>query len=376
MKLTIQVPGPLVISGEWTLLDPDRSMLVAGFDRYTYCEFEATDAIVINMPDLKLNNIHAEYKDGHFNWLDLPEERTRDGAVVKLAVETALQFLAEDSKPAPNFSMLTDTIEHTLTLTDGAIGKIGHETPAAVIVSIMAAFLKFSGYDLADDKTLDTIFKLATLTYAMYTNHTITGYETAASTFGGLLRYTPFDRAWLKAKIEAHSPLKTILAETWPLLKIEKIKFPSTFQITAAWFGNELQTVDAQAKIAAFKTAQPDIYAQLSAMIFATTEKIQQALLEEHQTYMLQLVEANQIALTKLAELAGFAIDIPKVKALTDIARKHNGAAKIAGGTKLNCGIAICFDPFVKEDIEWEWEEAGLYPLDVFISSKGASIWY
>lgn len=377
MKLTIQAPGKLMLSGEWSVLEPGHVCLVGGFDRYVYCEFEEDDKITLNFPDLKLNNLEAVYEGEKIKITsELSEVDRARTLLATTAIETALHFLESLERETPNFNLLTDSVEHGLTLKDGSVAKTGLGTSAAVTVSIIGAFLKNLGFDLAGKETQDLIFKLSAMSHYVAQGKMGSGFDIAACTYGGALRYTRFDADWLKSTLDSGKSMAEIANLEWPGLKIEPLTLPKNMHITAAFCGVSASTKVLIPQINAFKTASPEAYKELIEMMHQTTQKLIAAIESNQPDFIVSLFEANRMVLQQLGELSGVALETPELKKMLDLAVEQGAAAKFSGAGGGDSVFAVCFDQFIKEDIEWAWEEAGFYPLDVFVSSKGVSVWY
>ncbi|HNT29900.1 MAG TPA: phosphomevalonate kinase [bacterium] len=377
MKLTIQAPGKLILSGEWAVLEPGHPALVAAFDRYVYCDYEDSEQTIINLPDLQMNNLSGTYTDKHFSFTPaLPEEQAQKAEIARQAIEAALRYLEEDGKAYKPFTISTDTIEHAITLTDGSQAKVGLGSSAGVTVTIIGTLLKVNGYDLARRATLDVIFKLAAVAHYQAQGNVGSGTDLAACTYGGVNSYTRFDPHWLIEQVDQQKPLKELCAETWPGLAVEKVTLPKEMLLFAAYSGKPASTPDMIKTMEAYKQANTSAYNELMGMISQTTTTLLAAIKDEHQTHVLNLLEANRLVLGKLGALASVPIETPELAKMAEIAKQHNGGAKLSGAGGGDCCIGIAFDQFQKEDIEWAWEEAGFYPLDVFISERGVSVWY
>ncbi len=377
MKLTVQAPGKLMISGEWSVLENGNSSIVAAFDRYVYCDYEDSEEMLLNCPDIKLTNIHGIFQDGTFTFKEvLNEEDKAKAEISRRAIETVLRYLTEDGKDIKGFSISTDSIEHTITIADGTQQKTGLGTSAAITAALIGTLLKVHGYDLAKPDTTMLIFKLAAISHYLAQGSSGSGFDIAACAFGGVQRYQRFDAAWLSGQIAEKKPLKDVAAADWPGLSIEKVTLPPDMQLFAGWAGKPASTVDLIQKIQKFKDRDPGSYGDMMSMLKQTTETLLEAIKTANQAHILNCIEANRLCLKQLGDLSSVSIETPELAKLADIAKQHQGAGKLSGAGGGDCGIAACFDQFVKEDIEWAWEEAGLYPLDVFVSERGVSVWY
>jgi len=377
MKLTVQAPGKLLISGEWSVLDLGYPALVAAFDRYVYCDYEDSEEILLNCPDIKLLNLHGGYSNHIFSFGEsLSEEDKAKAEIPRRAIEVALNYLSEDGKDTKGFSISTDSIEHTITIADGSQQKTGLGTSAAVTVALIGTLLKVNGYDLARRETIMLVFKLAAIAHYLAQGMIGSGFDIAACAFGGVHLYQRFDAAWLSGEIKQNKPLKATVTADWPGLVIDKVTLPPDMQLFAGWAGKSASTVDLVQQMQEFRTRDSASYTDLMAMLKQTTLTLLDALKSANQAHILNCIEASRLCLKKLGDLSGIVLETPELQKLADIAKQHNGAGKLSGAGGGDCGIAVCFDQFVKEDIEWAWEEAGLYPLDVFVSERGVSVWY
>jgi len=378
MKQTIQVPGKLFLSGEWSVLDPGHSALVGAFDRYVYCELEAADTMRLQLPDFKLQDLAGTYADRRFQLTtELDETGQKQTAIVRHAVETALQFLEEMDQLPEGFNLLTDAVEHSLTLRNGTSAKVGLGSSAAITVGVVGSFLKQAGFDLGLQDTKDVIFKLAAIAHYRAQGKVGSGGDIAACTYGGVVHYQRFDPALLQGKLPSPTtPLIPLLEQEWSGLKIAPVLLPKELQLTAGFSGTSSSTTELIGKVNHYKQSQKDAFQELMEMIGETTTKLLEVLQEGKIDFVLNLIEANQLCLKTLGDNAGVALETPAIAEMVEIAKKHEGAAKLSGAGGGDSVIAATTDQFLREDIEWAWEEAGYYPLDVFVAKQGVSLWF
>ena len=76
--------------------------------------------------------------------------------------------------------------------------KAGFGSSAAVVVAAIASVLDFHGYKAGKDE----IFKLATIAHYSAQGKIGSGFDVAASVYGGVFVYSRFDPEWLVKRME------------------------------------------------------------------------------------------------------------------------------------------------------------------------------
>lgn len=383
MKVTVQAPGTIILAGEMAVNELQYRGLALAVDRYVYCDFEHLENFSISLPDLGISKVTASYEGGVFSLLEgfsvdeSLEKKQRDQAqLARATLETVLLFLESQGHRIEPFSLATDTIEHNITLKDGSQQKLGLATSAALTVSIIGTLLKVYAYDIYENDTKWIIYKLAILSHFRGHIPIRSGLDVASCTFGKIIDYQRYDRQWVQSQLDNNVSLAQIVEMNWPNVSIDDFDIPAEIQFTAAWCGSKLNPHMVREKVRQFRDQDPQTFEQFVNMIGEATLKTKQAVVDNHHSYLINLVEASNLLFHNMAEAFGLDINSQKHKECHQIAKKHEGASKPCGLFHGDISVAVCFDQFIKEDIEWEWEEAGLYPLDVFVASKGVSVWY
>lgn len=373
----MQAPGALTLAGELAVNEREHYGLGVAIDRYVYCDYEDTSAFMVNLPDLNISKLNAEYHQGQFQFSGKMDEKVlQETELTRVTVETTLQFLEAIGKNIRPFAIATDTIEHNITLKSGKSQSVGLGTSAALATCIIGVLLKAYDFDLTKKETQQQIYKLAVVSHYRGNVALRSGLDIACSIWGQVVHYRRFDSNWLWDQLDGNVPLDQLIHEPWPNVDQERIAMPDDIFLTAAWCQDRQHPAEVWEKLGSLQQNNPQIYQQFVTMAAQTADKMTMALRDNHQTYLTNLVDASELLLERINTALGLSIITDDLNTCLKIIKKHEGVGKMTGLFHGDCVLGLCFDQYVKEDIEWDWEEQGFYPLDVFVTDKGVSVWY
>jgi phosphomevalonate kinase len=368
MTIKVSAPGKLVIAGEWAMLEMGNPGLIAAVDKRLWIKAKPANEISITIKDFGIKDLKADF-DGKLKWKrDLKEKEAIDTQFIKGAIEITLKYLQDLKIPPKRFRIdsWSDQIE---------IGgqKIGFGSSAASVVATVAALLKLHGQDIESQKAKELIYKLATIAHYLVQGKLGSGFDVAASTFGGIFVYKRFDPTWLVKQVENRS-IKEIVTSQWPGLYIEQLEIPKGLRFLVCWTKSSASTTAMIRQMERFKTSQPSEYNRIYDNIANLVKKLIVAWKRQNKKEILAFIKKNEIFLRELTKKSGVPIETAELKMLSDIAERGGGAGKLSGAGGGDCGIAICFDKSVEKKIVNEWSKAGLLPLNVKIDRNGVKI--
>ncbi len=346
-------PGKLMLSGEWSVLEVGNPAVVIAVDKGVEAEVEESDSFVFSFPDIGVGEFEAD-----------PESLEADAPELKVplsAAGVALDYISSLGVDLVPFSLTT----HSEISRSGS-EKIGFGSSAAATVSSITALLAFHGVEPEREK----VYKLSALSHYIAQGRVGSGFDIAASTFGGVFLYRRFDPGWL---MERHGEvdLDELVAEKWPGFEVMPLSLPPSFKLSVGWTGKGASTSEMVRKVREFKKRDEGEYSRLVSAMASVTERLAERFQDRD---AFSLLEENRLLLSELGEKAGVPIETPKLAELAGIARKNGGFGKLSGAGGGDCGIAVSFDGETAAKIESGWREAGIEPLDVFISEEGVTV--
>lgn len=372
MKVT--APGKLMLSGEWSVLEVGVPCIVMAIDQRVGVKIKPSKKIIINAPDLGLENINAEFDGEKLSWkTQLDEKQLEKLSISKNAIELSLQYLESKGKKIQNFQIDTFSSEAIKKLSDGSAAKVGFGSSAAVCVAIVAAILKIHSYNLEEKKTKDLVFNIACTAHYLAQGKVGSSFDIAASTYGGVLVYKRFDPAWLVREMKSGKSIARVMDSEWPSLLVENLKLPKEFRLLVGFVGYSASTKELILKINTFKTEKKEHYWKIINSIKTITEKLVMAIKEGKNQEITYLLKENRKQLQELSNASQNNLETGELALLADIAEKNGVAGKFSGAGGGDCGIAVCFDKKTAEKIKRAWEKNNIYPIKVKIAENGVN---
>ncbi|MBI4170085.1 MAG: phosphomevalonate kinase [Candidatus Aenigmarchaeota archaeon] len=369
MPIHYSAPGKLFISGEWSILEVGNYGLVAAVNNRVHVSVEALsgyDGISVTAEEFKIHDARAKILSSKLNFMNLDEKSKETLKLLSTSLETAIKFAEEKGHKFKPFKIATSSKDTQLEA-DGGLKKVGFGSSAAVVVAATAAVLDFLGYV----PTKEEVYKLSTISHYFAQGKVGSAFDVAASTYGGLFVYSRFDPEWLIKKVEAEEKLSVIVSENWPGFYIEELEVPNDFLLLVGWTGESASTSSMIKQMNEFKKNNPETYFKHCNEIAKTAKDAINAFKKkDYNNFYLHLLE-NENLLAELGKASGVNIETPQLRTLSDIAADCGAAGKLSGAGGGDCGIAVCFDRQIAEDIVAKWRAAGLYPLDVTIDKDG-----
>ncbi|MEM4625148.1 MAG: phosphomevalonate kinase [Candidatus Pacearchaeota archaeon] len=379
--MLISAPGKLFIAGEWAILELGNPGIVASINKRVYVKLDKINnkkeknKILLTFDEIGAKNIEARFEDNELKIFSKVKKETKDYMkFVKAAIEIALLYI-RDFKP---FKIRTWGKGTSIKIGKDVI-KIGFGSSAACTVATIASILKFHNYDIESKEAKERIYKLATIAHYIAQGKLGSGFDIAASCYGGIFAYYRFDPNWLNEKIEINNgkimikeDLKKIVDKKWPYFKIEKLPMLKDFQLLVGWTGEKASTSEMIKRINEWRAKSGEKeYRNFCSNVKALVEDLIDAWKKGNKERILDLIRKNEEYLRELGERADVNIETEKLRKLSEIANSLGGAGKLSGAGGGDCGIAITFSKEIARKIKNNWRKEGIIPIDVSISKDG-----
>ncbi len=359
----VSAPGKLFLSGEWSVLEGNHG-LVAAVNRRVHCVIEENNEILVSIDDYKIKNVKAEFDGKKISWTGASEYENEKLIFTKGALETVLQYIG-NFKP---FKIRTWGEETSIEV-NGIRKKIGFGSSAAATVSIIAAVIAYHDKDIRSRSAKDIIYKLAAVAHYLAQGKIGSGFDIAASVYGGAFVYRKPDSQWLLKELEKN--IKGAAEKNWPELYIEELMIPENFHLLVAWTKESASTSAMVRAMNEYKKSSPDRHEELVMAVANAAKNVIDAFKKSDNEKILTYIQKNEDALRRLGKESGVRIETDELRLLSDVASEHGGAGKLSGAGGGDCGIAVCFDKKTAEKIKKAWQKNGLHIVDASIDKDG-----
>ena len=220
---------------------------------------------------------------------------------------------------------------------DGPIASYGLGSSSAISVATVRALSALSSIDLS----LDEIFQEA-FSAVLEVQKTGSGFDTAAATFGGTLRY------------QIGKPIEKLPVENIPVI--------------IAFTGKKVSTVELVNKVIDSEKRNPNFQREIFQSIGTITESAQTAMLKQDWETVGQLADRNQDLLKQLG------VSSAKIDKGVKAARMAGAyGAKLSGAGGGDCLFAICND-HQRETIEEALEKVETQVLHLDTDCEGVRL--
>ena len=356
----VQVPGKLLIAGEYAVLEPDQKAIVMAVNRYITAYIEPYRENQLSLPQLGLDHVTWN-KNVQFNVSDSRLNFIRNSILI------VNHYLAESSVSTQPVRLVIRS-----GLNDPETGKkYGLGSSAAVVTAVVSAMLMMYGDKIAPP-TLEKVFKLAALAH-LKTQKSGSGVDIAASTYGGLLVYSSFQKDWVADELNKGVKVSEIIEKPWPHLSIKSIVPPSKFKLCVGWTKETASTAPLIKKVHELRGRQHFAYNQFLKESSLAVAHLIQGFEQDDQGLIISSLSENRKALLKFAEKSKFAIETSKLRDLCSIAAQF-GSGKSSGAGGGDCGIAIVKSDDQINRLCKEWIKRGIMPLKIAIAKTGVSV--
>ncbi len=367
----ISAPGKLFLAGEWAVLEVGNPGIVAAVDRRVFAEVEERQGnILIGLPDFGIEGIEAAFDGKNIIYKsEVSEEQKKKLAFIKAAIEAALQYLG----PWRPFKIKSYGKDLEAEI-DGVKKKIGFGSSAAAVVAAVAAVLKFHGLDIGSKEAKNIIYRLAAIAHYLAQGKVGSGFDVAASTYGGIFVYTRFDPDWLLERIRLNEGMRPIVNSIWPSFSVEPLAKIEGMRLLIGWTKESANTAEMIRQMDSFRNSDRGEYDRIYGEIADTVREIVSAWKKEDRKNMLESIKKNRQLLKGLGEKSKVSIETEGLKQLAEMAEAHGQAGKLSGAGGGDCGIAFCFDEDAEIGIIENWEKGGIYVVEASVDFEGVRI--
>lgn len=370
MKLyEISAPGKLMMSGEWSVLERDVPCIVLAVQQRVYVTIRLAEETKIVLKDFNINS-RVRIDEGRIIF-EKDDERL---LFTKFAVETALRYLKEREFPIRNFELIShaEIISVKNNKTNQEM-KVGFGSSAAAVVAIIGAVLKIHETISFTDEDKEVIFKLGIIAHYFGQGKLGSGFDIAASTFGGVLVYKRFDPEWLQQELETKSLLE-VINQKWPILEHWNLKLPENLELMIGFTGTSASTRKLVKQMKIFKQEDPVSFRRIIDDIKKVTQNLIKAIQDENKTEIMKLINENRLLLEELSIACSCHLEIEEHRIMSKIAGKYGDVAKFSGAGGGDCSIGVCFHNEIKNTVVNEWKQRKIMPIDITISEEGVKV--
>jgi phosphomevalonate kinase len=358
-----------MLSGEWSVLERDVPCIVLAVQQRVFVNIRLSEETKFVLKDFKIDT--KAKIDGWRVKFEIDDEKL---LFAKSAVETALRYLLECDIPIKNFELTSHaeiiTVKNEKTNQNM---KVGFGSSAAAVVAIIASILKIHEAISFSDGDKEVLFKLGIIAHYFGQGKLGSGFDVAASTFGGALVYKRFDPEWLTQELES-KPLKDVIAQKWPLLEHWNINLPDQLELLIGFTGTSASTRKLVKQMRIFKQEDTGSFYRIIEDIKNVTQDLILVIQNDDQNEIIRLLNENRLLLEELSIACSCHLEIEEHITMSKIAGKYGGVAKFSGAGGGDCSIGVCFRKEVKNAIVNEWKQRGIIPIDITTSIDGVKI--
>lgn len=361
-----------MLSGEWSVLENQVPCIVMAINQKVSVEIEKSDEINFSVIN---NDIKTSAKFENKKLILFGDEKEKNFFLfVSKATEASLNYLQEKNIVIKNFSIITNSSDTKIKINEEKVAKVGFGSSAAIVVSTVAAVLKFHGFSIASLKEKELIYKLSCIAHYLAQGKLGSSFDVAASTYGGMLVYQKPDMDFVLNKLNKKTKIKDLVEMDWPYFKAENIVRPKKFCLSIGFVGYSASTKELVLKIKDFKKNNSKKYDEIISKIKKITIDLIDAIKNEDEKEIINLLKKNRVLLKELNDESKNNLETKELKLLADIANLNKGAGKFSGAGGGDCGIAISFDKEIQKNIENAWKENNIYLINANITDEGVSL--
>ncbi|MFA6990756.1 MAG: phosphomevalonate kinase [Candidatus Babeliales bacterium] len=363
--IEVKAPGKIMLAGEWSILEPGHSCIVLPVNKFVAVRIQESKKIIFSSEDIGLKNVILQWAlenlMGHLT-VDpvLPERLMAKFNVCFCAIKNCLQFLTEQGISIKPFELSVYSGLSGVKIDGSNFVKPGLGSSAAVTVAVCKAILKFHDIDIYSVKNLELVFKLACLSHYFASGKLGSGFDVACSAYQRPIIYRRFNAEWLENEICSAKNISNIVLLDWPDLRMSEIKLPENMQVLIGFVGYSASTTKMIGKMNLFKDSQPEIYQSIMQSINLVVLNLISAIQRNNKFQIIDLINQNRDLLANLGAESGIELETKELKRLIDSAQVCGAAAKSSGAGGGDCGIAVCFDKIIADEITDEWNRAGI----------------
>jgi phosphomevalonate kinase len=358
-----------MLSGEWSVLERDVPCIVLAVQQRVYVTIRLAKETRIVLKNFNIDT-KAKIEEGRIIF----EKDDEHLLFTKFAVDIALRYLIEKDIPIRNFELTSfaEIISIRNAKTNQEM-KVGFGSSAAAVVAIIGAVLKIHEVISFTEEEKGVIFKLGVIAHYFGQGKLGSGFDVAASTFGGVLVYKRFDPEWLQQELNNKSLLE-VINQTWPILEYWNLKLPDNLELMIGFTGTSASTRKLVKQMKIFKQEDPVGFRRIIDDIKKVTQNLIKAIQNEDQIEIIKLMNENRLLLEELSIACSCHLEIEEHRIMSKIAGKYGGVAKFSGAGGGDCSIGVCFHDEIKNVVVNEWKQREIMPIDIAVSEEGVKI--
>ena len=348
----INVPGKLMIAGEYAILEPEADAIVLAVNRYMTVQITPSKQYGISS-SMKHEEDHWEYDRENGIQFKQSEEISH---FVRSSLEIAFEYLEFMEIPLETFH-----IEVTSQLDDKETGKkYGLGSSAALAVGIITAILDY--FQILEETSLETRFILCAAAH-LKAQGSGSCADIAACIYSGWVWFKSFDTAWLLEKVTKKSGIKEILAGLLSKINITSLTPPDDLYIYFGWTMESAKTPNMVGQVFKYKQQNSKEYERFLTLSKHATMMMIQGFLEHNTNKIIEAVGMNRDALLYLEQMSGMVIETKELSSLCNIGELY-GKGKPSGAGGGDCGIVLT-NHKVRDNLWKSWKDEGIQPLDL-----------
>lgn len=351
-------PGKLYIAGEYAVLEPNHPAILIALDQYITVRLEPSETV---------GTISSRYS----NFIPIPwtrkngtvfvDERENPFNYVIQAIKITEDYVKSLGKPLQFYNLM---IESDLDNKDGR--KYGLGSSGAVTVATVKALLTF--YEVPFTK--DMIYKLSVLTHlAIHSNGSFG--DIAASTYGGWIAYSTFNRQWLIRQMEKNTSIAQLITMDWADLMIQPLPAPEDLRLVIGWTGSPASTTHLVDQVQEDVEHEENYHERFLIEARAIVETMIESFFNHDSKAICRGIEQYRKLLQQLTQHTGVIIETPALTSLCNIAIQHDGVAKSSGAGGGDCGIALLPKDADVKQLERDWEAQNIEYLHFHVHTEG-----
>jgi len=258
-------------------------------------------------------------------------------------------------------------------MTNGKKYKIGLGSSAAIAVGVVASIFHLHQQDIDCPQIKKIMFNIACIAHYLVQEKLGSGFDIAASVWGGVNYYKRFDAEWLTNEIQ-NSGIINILDKEWPGLDCEQLTFPSQLSLLVGFVGYSANTKKLIRSVYDFRSKSPQKYMEKMQEIAEVVDKLKHSIHHAQNSEILALLTKNRYLLQEMSLFSYRKLETKELALLADIAESHNAAGKFSGAGGGDCGIAIVPDNQNHGLILDDWKNNNIIPIPLKLTNKGVHV--
>lgn len=349
---SVKAPGKLYIAGEYAVVESGIPAIIVAINEYITATIKLSN-------NCDFGNITSEqYKDCLVQW-----NRQSNNEIYTINNYSKFDYVMSAIQITDQYALKTGhspifyDINFKSDLNSSNGKKYGLGSSAAVTVATVKAVAKIYRLQLSKLE----IFKLASIAHLRIQGNGSLG-DVAASSFGGWIAYSSFDKDWLS---QYQNNVLYLMNHHWPKLMIKPIQLPHNLRLLIGWTGKPASTSHL------LKDVKHNISTKQYQYFLDYSKKCINSIIKGFNTSDVSLIKRginnNRTLLQQLSKFAGVNIETSKLKLLCDIANKYGGFSKSSGAGGGDCGIVLINQYGSLQKLELEWKNNGIVPLHLKI---------